>query len=325
MGFLAGVVKELNRQEDAATRADEFMMSQFEKLKGVVIPELMDKIKTRTEEAGEIKTRLDYAQSLGLSERAAYALEVSGQLEFELLTLEKIGKDKVAENFIKTLDATVTSQIDNDEDIAKSISAGIAAMKENMTAEDSMNALIKAMSATTRDEFEDAMEGVTVKTITLPDVDDFEFRATGGRSQIESSELSRMDQRIAQSLQTTFGEGYSVDPQKEGGLGYISFRDDDLSRLFTELAEQARLRATSAELGVGKSPSEVSLFIGQTLQNARQTDPQTLQTVVSTPLAIFENLDKILANPGGFDWSSLPTTNLPDPSSPNNENQEPDG
>jgi|9_EtaG_2_1085328.scaffolds.fasta_scaffold00536_17 hypothetical protein len=317
MGFLAGVLEEANRQEDAATRAEEFMMSQLDKLKGVIIPELMQKIKTRTENAAETKARIDYAQTLGLSERSAYALEVTGQLEYELPALEKVGKNKIAENFIKTLDATITNQIDNDEDIAKGISAGIAAMKKNMTAQDSTNALMKAMYATTRDEFEDAMEGVTVKTITMPEVEDFEYRPTGGRSQIESSELSRMDQRIAQSLQTTFGQGYTVDPQKEGGLGYISFQDDDLSRLFTKLAEEARLRATSAELGVGGSPSQVSLFIGQTLQNARQTNPTTQQTVVSEPLSIFNNLDKILANPGGFDWSSLPTTNLRTPEDDN--------
>ena len=321
MGFLKGVVAEIDRQEDAATRAEEFMMSQLDKLKGVIIPELMEKIKTRTENAAETKARIDFAQSLGLSERSAYALEVTGQLEFELATLQQLDKnDKVAKNFIKTLDATITSQIDNDEDIAKGISAGIAAMKKNMTAQDSTNALMKAMYATTRDEFEDAMEGVTVKTITMPEVEDFEYRPTGGRAMIDSSELNRMDQRIAQSLQTTFGQGYEVDPERAGGLGYISFVDDDLNRLFTKLAEEARLRATSAELGVGGSPAEVSLYIGQTLQNARQTNPQTRQTVVSEPLAIFNNLEKILANPGGFDWSSLPTTNLR-----TNENDDVDG
>ena len=311
MGFLAGVVAEINRQEDAATRADEFMMSQLDKLKGVIIPELMEKIKTRTENAAETKDRIDFAQSLGLSEKSAYALEVTGQLEFELLTLQQLDKnDKVAKNFIKTLDATITSQIDNDEDIAKGISAGIAAMKKNMTAQDSMNALMKAMSATTRDEFEDAMEGVTVKTITMPEVEDFEYRPTGGRAMIESSELNRMDQRIAQSLQTTFGEGYEVKSNRDG-LSYISFVDDDLNKLFTKLAEEARLRATSAELGVGGSPAEVSLYIGQALQNARRKDPTTQDVVVSNPLSIFNNLDKILANPGGFDWSSLPTTTSP--------------
>ena len=33
MGFLQGVVKEINRQEDAATRAEEFMMTLLENVR----------------------------------------------------------------------------------------------------------------------------------------------------------------------------------------------------------------------------------------------------------------------------------------------------
>ena len=121
-----------------------------------------------------------------------------------------------------------------------------------------------------------------------------------------------MNTQIAQSLKTTFGGGYTVDNQ--GDLSLIQFANDDLNRLFTELSKQAINRVESAVPGVGVgSPADVSLFIGQTLQNARRED-ESGQPVVSKPSEILNNLPSILSNPTEFNWDSLLTQNVADPS-----------
>tara|TARA_B100001939_G_scaffold346958_1_gene367145 strand:- start:98 stop:1060 length:963 start_codon:yes stop_codon:yes gene_type:complete len=318
MGFLAGVVAEINRQEDAATRAEEFMRELLEKRKAVVIPELMERIEDRTEAAAERTARVDYAQSFGLSKQSSIALEMSGQLEFELAKLEKIGKGKVSENYIKSLDTFITNSVDSNEKLAKGIAAGIEAMSENMSDADAMSALMTALNATTDEEFSEAVTGINVKAPSFPSTKDFEYRNLAG-TRIETPELVRMNTQIANALQSTFGEGWNL--KGEGDMQYISFKDDDLTRLFTELSEQAKKRVESAVPGMGVgSPADVSLFIGKALQNARRQDTDG-NPVVAKPIEIYNNISDILASPTTFDWSSLPTQSVDVPSNPNTQEE----
>lgn len=317
MGFLAGVVAEINYQEDVKRRADEYMRELLEKRKAVIIPELMERIQDRTEKVAERTARIEYAQSFGLSKQSSVALEMSGQLEFELAKLEKIGKDKVSENYIKSLDTFITNNVDSNEKLAKGIAAGIEAMSEDMSDTDAMSALMDALNATTDEEFSESVTGVNVRTPSLPSTTDFEYRQTAG-TRIETSELSRMEKQIASSLETTFGGGYKL--VGEGDLTYIRFDNDELNRLFTKLKDEAIKRVESAVPGTGiGSPADVSLFIGSTLQNARRPD-ELGQPKVATPMEIYNNLDSILSSPTTFDWSTL---NTMDPLVNDNENTEP--
>ena len=317
MGFLAGVVAEINYQEDVKRRADEYMRELLEKRKAVIIPELMERIQDRTEKVAERTARIEYAQSFGLSKQSSVALEMSGQLEFELAKLEKIGKDKVSENYSKSLDTCITNNVDSNEKLAKGIAAGIEAMSEDMSDTDAMSALMDALNATTDEEFSESVTGVNVRTPSLPSTTDFEYRQTAG-TRIETSELSRMEKQIASSLETTFGGGYKL--VGEGDLTYIRFDNDELNRLFTKLKDEAIKRVESAVPGTGiGSPADVSLFIGSTLQNARRPD-ELGQPKVATPMEIYNNLDSILSSPTTFDWSTL---NTMDPLVNDNENTEP--
>lgn len=319
MGFLAGVVAEINRQEDAQTRADEYMRELLEKRKAVIIPELMERIQDRTEKVAERTARIDYAQSFGLSKQSSVALEMSGQLEFELAKLEKIGKDKVSENYIRSLDTFITNNVDSNEKLAKGIAAGIEAMTEDMSDTDAMSALMTALNATTDEEFSEAVTGVNVRTPSLPSTRDFEYRQTAG-TRIETSELARMNTQIANALQSTFGEGWTF--KGEGDMQFIQFEDNDLTKLFTELSEQAKKRVESAVPGVGVgSPADVSLFIGQAIQNARREDEDG-NPVVAKPIEIYNNISDILSSPTTFNWNTLPTQSVDIPS---NSNTSPEG
>jgi len=249
--------------------------------------------KKRAEREAQIKE----AMSFNLSEDTARAMQVTGQLGFELAKLNKIGKDKVSETYIRSLDRAVQNAMEDDEEIANAISVGIAALKEDMDMGDFNAGIMKALAAKTKKEYSEAVSGLTVSSPSFPTVKEFEYRTLGGR-RVESSELNRMNTQIAQSLKTTFGGGYSVDNQ--GDLSLIQFADDNLNRLFTELSNQAVTRVESAVPGVGTgSPADVSLYIGQTLQNARRNDASG-QPIVSKPSEILNNLPNILNNPTGF-------------------------
>jgi len=256
------------------------------------------------------------AMSFNLSEDTARAMQVTGQLGFELTKLNKIGKDKISETYIRSLDRAVQNAMEDDEEIANAISAGIAALKEDMDMGDFNAGIMKALAAKTKKEYSEAVSGLTVSSPSFPTVKEFEYRTLGGR-RVESSELNRMNTQIAQSLKTTFGGGYSVDNQ--GDLSLIQFADDNLNRLFTELSNQAVTRVESAVPGVGTgSPADVSLYIGQTLQNARRNDASG-QPIVSKPSEILDNLPNILNNPTGFDWNSLAIQDVVNPQNTNTQ------
>ena len=62
----------------------------------------------RAKRAAQIKE----AMSFNLSENTARAMQVTGQLGFELAKLNKIGKDKISETYIRSLDRAVQNAME---------------------------------------------------------------------------------------------------------------------------------------------------------------------------------------------------------------------
>ena len=310
LGAAAGTIAE------SMADARKYLEEKKAGLENLYITSGFDSRKKLAEKRAEREAQIKEAMSFNLSEDTARAMQVTGQLGFELAKLNKIGKDKVSETYIRSLDKAVQNAMEDNEEIANAISEGIAALKEDMTMDDFNAGIMKALAAKTKKEYSEAVSGLTVSGPSFPKVKEFEYRTLGGR-RVESSELNRMNTQIAQSLKTTFGGGYTVDTQ--GDLSLIQFANDDLNRLFSELSRQAISKVESAVPGVGVgSPADVSLFIGQTLQNARRTKEDG-QSIVSKPSEILNNLPSILSNPD-FNWDSLETQSVVDPRQ-NNQNQ----
>ena len=311
LGAAAGTIAE------SMADARKYLEEKKAGLENLYLASGFDSRKKLAEKRAEREAQIKEAMSFNLSEDTARAMQVTGQLGFELAKLNKIGKDKVSETYIRSLDKAVQDAMEDDEEIANAISAGISALKEDMNMDDFNAGIARALAAKTMKEYSDAVSGLTVASPSFPKVKEFEYRTLGGR-RVESSELNRMNTQIAQSLKTTFGGGYTVDTQ--GDLSLIQFANDDLNRLFTELSNQAINRVESAVPGVGVgSPADVSLFIGQTLQNARRTEADG-QPIVSQPSEILNNLPSILSNPTEFNWDSLETQPVVNPRQ-NNQNQ----
>jgi len=310
LGAAAGTIAE------SMADARKYLEQKKAGLENLYLTSGFESRKKLAEKRAEREAQIKEAMSFNLSEDTARAMQVTGQLGFELAKLNKIGKDKVSETYIRSLDKAVQNAMEDNEEIANAISEGIAALKEDMTMDDFNAGIMKALAAKTKKEYSEAVSGLTVSGPSFPKVKEFEYRTLGGR-RVESSELNRMNTQIAQSLKTTFGGGYTVDTQ--GDLSLIQFANDDLNRLFSELSRQAISKVESAVPGVGVgSPADVSLFIGQTLQNARRTKEDG-QSIVSKPSEILNNLPSILSNPD-FNWDSLETQSVVDPRQ-NNQNQ----
>ena len=156
MGFLAGVVSEINRQEDAATRASEFMQQLLEKRKNAILPELMGRIKARTDKATSRASRVSKAVSFGMSQESASVLESAGQLENVLIPLQKLNDDpekSISGENITALNAAVIKNVEPEK-----VAAAITYALDNGYAENpSSDLLIEAIYANTEEDFEAAL------------------------------------------------------------------------------------------------------------------------------------------------------------------------
>ena len=156
MGFLAGVVSEINRQEDAATRASEFMQQLLEKRKNAILPELMGRIKARTDKATSRAARVSKAMSFNISKEAASVLESAGQLENALIPLQKLNDDpekSISADNIAALNEAVIANVPPEK-----VAGALTYALDNGYAENpSSDLLIEAIYANTEEDFEAAL------------------------------------------------------------------------------------------------------------------------------------------------------------------------
>ena len=212
MGFLAGVLAEVNRQEDAAMRADEFMQSLLEKRKDQILPELMGRIADRTEAAAERTARVDAAIGMQFSERAATALELTGQLGFILENITDLKKD-LDPSYIGNLTAGLESRIDNDEELAKAVAAGLTGPLESV--EDQENAFLRAYQATDQASFDTELANLInyMGGSNSQSIDD-KFDITVGKgSIITEPEFKNINNILGTALSPLYGQAFKRDSE----------------------------------------------------------------------------------------------------------------
>ncbi|MAO25154.1 MAG: hypothetical protein CMJ25_30805 [Phycisphaerae bacterium] len=243
MGFLAGVVGELNRREDKAERREEFMMNLLERRKDSILPEIKERISKRNAKVSERKARVDMAVSnFQFSERSAKALELTGQLEYQLANLVQLG-DKLDPTYVANLTAGLEDRIDNDEDLAAAISAGLSGPLD--TEEDKSQAFIRAYQATDAASFDKELNDlVSYSGGSLPSYDK-PFKITAGKgSQVSGSDANTIRKQINEALAVMYrdkfqqnenGE-YGLKPDVEGGAE-VNFLFNEMVNKATELAQ----------------------------------------------------------------------------------------
>lgn len=237
MGFLAGVLAEVNRQEDAAIRADEFMQSLLEKRKGQILPELMQRIADRTEAAAERTARVDAAIGLGFTKRAATALELTGQLDFQLAKIGKLDKD-LDPTYIPNLTAGLEARIEDDENLAKAVAAGLSGPLDSR--EDQEQAFIRAYNATDSASFDDELANLVKYMGGKPQSYSDKFSITPSKgSVISDPEFKNINNILGNALNTMYEKMFGRD---ENGNWFVRSEtpgSEEVQSLFNNLSKQA--------------------------------------------------------------------------------------
>ena len=156
MGFLSGVVGELNRQEDKAARREEFMMNLLEKRKAAILPQLMERIEKRKERANARAARVSVAVGFGMTREAAAVLESSGNLTnllTRLNTLDENPEKTISRAGIERLSEAVVANLEPE----KVASAMAYAFDMGYAEEPTSDKLIEAIYANTSEEFSTAL------------------------------------------------------------------------------------------------------------------------------------------------------------------------
>lgn len=151
MGFLAGVVGELNRQEDKAERREEFMRNLLEKRKAAILPQILDRIEKRNEKAKTRVARINTATGFGMTAEAASVLESSGELDLVLTQL--MDADEVDQGAVQRLSESVVANVKPEK-----VGAAMRyALDSGFASEPTSDKLVEAIFANTEEGFSEAI------------------------------------------------------------------------------------------------------------------------------------------------------------------------
>lgn len=290
MGFLAGVVAEINRQEDAATRADEFMMELLEKRKNQILPELMERIQKRTEKVAEREARVDMATGIGFSRRAAEALELTGQLEFQLANIAELGRN-LDPTYIENLTAGLEERIENDEDLAAAISAGLSGPLD--TEEDRSQAFIRAYQATDAASFDEELADLISYTGGSMPSYDTPFKITAGKgAKVNPSDANNIRKQINEALAVMYRDKFQQNAEGDWGLKPDVEGGEEVNFLFNQMVNKA------TELA--QSPFNTLSTVGATQLIVEKVQPAFGLNATT----VADNLDDALMD-NTFNWDTF--------------------
>ena len=192
----------------------------------------MQNIQSRRESLKASTARISQAKRFGFSTKSARALEMSGQLEFEIdkvATLTKNGK--LSRNYVEILSASLDEKVDGDEALAAAVSRGLQG--ESFKTEEEMSlGLINAMSDLNELQEQFLKTTETSGRTRLPA---FRLNSTKG-PRIELSDRKSIQAQLASSLSTMYDASFSIN-----NAGDVVFNQDaapDVQILFNNLTEK---------------------------------------------------------------------------------------
>jgi len=285
---IGGVAKAYN--DDVAEKKAKLAEIQATTAKYMVETGLQ-KIADRREALAESKARVSLARNYGFSRRAAMAMEMSGQLAFELDKLEKLGSEKIAPNYVEDLTTFLETKIDNDEDLAAAIARGLqgGSLKDD---QELSVALINAMGDMNE------LQKQFLKTTETPDkpsVPRFKIQSTKGE-RIELSDMKSIRSQLASTLNTIYADSFQVNQ-----MGEVTFTQNakpEVQRLFNTLSDKVKRLA--------EDPTNT--FSPTTALNTVINSIQNSQNV--SPVVVVEKLDEAITTPN-FNWEPFRTNELP--------------
>ena len=234
--------------------------------------------------------RIAEAKRFGFTNKSATALEMSGQLEFELEKIKKlISNNKLSETYIPTLVSHLEKQISDDEELAEAIARGLQG--ESFTTPEEMSlGLIASMGDLNemQEQFLKTTQGG--KTAALPA---FSYTQTKG-ARIELPQMKSIRAQLAGALNTIYENSFTV--TNTGDVVLNQNADPDVQRLFNNLATKTQQLAESP-LNSFSPTSALNTVIGS-IENSRNVKPNT----------VLELIDEAITIPN-FNWEPHRTIN----------------
>ena len=243
--------------------------------------------------------RIAEAKRFNFSDKSATALEMSGQLEFELEKIKKlIGNNALSETYIPTLVAHLEKQISDDEELAEAISRGLQG--ESFTTPEEMSlGLIASMGDLNemQEQFLKTTQGG--KASALPA---FSYTQTKG-ARIELPEMKSIRAQLAGALNTIYENSFTV--TNTGDVVLNQNADPDVQRLFNNLATKTQQLAESP-LNSFSPTSALNTVIGS-IENSSNVNPNV----------VLELMDEAITTPD-FNWNPYRRTDKKVPKKKNN-------
>ena len=165
LGFWSGANKYMNNKIEREERREEFLMEQLTRTKAMVLPEIMKRMDEKRARVKTRQARVSSATDYGFSPITALTLEKTGQLEFELAKLDKLGPSKIDAGYIENLDAYIRTHLDpNDPNfnnrLAKAVSSGLSV--DFTSEEGQLSGLMRAAQATTQGDLNSAIASMSI-------------------------------------------------------------------------------------------------------------------------------------------------------------------
>lgn len=243
----------------------------------------MENIQKRRTALAESKARIGEAKRFGFSTKAARALEMSGQLEFEVDKVQNLIKNnKLSENYIPTLTAFLEDKVDNDEDLAAALAKGLQG-DSFVSEEDQSLGLINSIG-----DLNELQEQFlkTTKPTGRTGLPAFQYTNTKG-ARIELSDRKSIQAQLASSLSTMYDASFSIN--NNGDVQFNQNTSPDVQILFNNLTEKTVDLAEDPTNSF--SPvSALSTVIGS-IENSSRVPAVT----------VLEKIDEAIATPD-FNW-----------------------
>lgn len=254
----------------------------------------MENIQKRRTSLAESKARIGEAKRFGFSTKAARALEMSGQLEFEVGKVQNLIKNnKLSENYIPTLTAFLEDKVDNDEDLAAALAKGLQG-DSFVSEEDQSLGLINSIG-----DLNELQEQFikTTKSTGRTGLPAFQYTNTKG-ARIELSDRKSIQAQLASSLSTMYDASFSIN--NNGDVQFNQNTSPDVQILFNNLTEKT-VNLAEDPTNSFSPVSALSTVIGS-IENSSRVPA----------VDVLKKIDEAINTPG-FNWEPFKTDDVPDP------------
>jgi len=249
----------------------------------------MQKIQTRRESLKASRERIAKAKTFGFSTKSARALEMSGQLEFEVEKVETLlNNGKLSEDYVKILSASLEDKVDGDEALAAAVSKGLQG--DSFKTEEEMSlGLINSMGDLNKLQEQFLKTTESSGRTRLPA---FQYSSTKG-PRIELSDRRSIQAQLASSLSTMYDTSFSIN-----NVGDVVFNQDaspDVQILFNNLTEKT--------VNLAEDPTNSFSPV-----SALSTVISSIENSSSVPATtVLEKIDEAITTPS-FNWEPFKVT-----------------